>query len=731
MKGVSRTFAKLKVNNANNIIAHIDSGCEMSILSKAYFDSLNSQAKIFQVSQVLDTFGGKEETVTKAVELQIKLEGQSKWTTVKFLITEFTKQKFSTIGQDILRNMKADLDMATWNTESCQLWTTNKENVTIASPIYTNQGTQDAQHISAANEFHTYKKVRYSAPYARIGIQDTNITCFVDTGASDSSISISTVRKHKWTNLIKKSSVQQLFGISIGVEVLGSIRLKIILHNQQTNEPKEFYHTFQVIDTKINEVSLSLPFFTENKLVHSSSMNCISGPNQTRLNYYKYPRDKNVNSNNKLTNRDIEQVNKKQETQQLQSPVQSAHLIITNKRLENTIKTNNKTSNNQPDNTMHKTPQSTTKQTNIEINKSERNNNNKTETPDTMNKSPESIIEPTNTEINKSEREDNNKTETTDTQVIKTDKTIINQPNQTSQKSEMSPEVEQTYNHNHTINQIKNAGPTSQQTEKLSHIPDEYISTIKPGNPTITHNPLSHNDDKTDDNQINIQPHIKCNEVTHIPHIDKEPPATITPVSHPVKEEINELEICNQYRRSNHITIPIHNKTVNKPEITQNPVSKETSTSTNTTYETIQEQISKQPPATNTHTEATPTKQQPRPPEECKTKKPGTRNNIYPQQDNTLTQHETNNNAELKNQYNPSLQNIQETDEETKENTPTADTPQTDTTPSMHKSTLTYISDETHQLTLPTDRNTTDQPTETASSSQSQPLYIDPQPNRN
>merc|ERR1712055_1231147 len=94
-----------------------------------------------------------------------------------------------------------------------------------------------------------------------------------------------------------------------------------------------------------------------------------------------------------------------------------------------------------------------------------------------------------------------------------------------------------------------------------------------------------------------------------------------------------------------------------------------------------------------------------RPPEECKTKKPGTRNNIYPQQDNTLTQHETNNNAELKNQYNPSLQNIQETDEETKENTPTADTPQTDTTPSMHKSTLTYISDETHQLTLPTDRN--------------------------
>merc|ERR1712055_40375 len=97
----------------------------------------------------------------------------------------------------------------------------------------------------------------------------------------------------------------------------------------------------------------------------------------------------------------------------------------------------------------------------------------------------------------------------------------------------------------------------------------------------------------------------------------------------------------------------------------------------------------------------------------------------------SLTQHETNNNAELKNQYNPSLQNIQETDEETKENTPTADTPQTDTTPSMRKSTLTYISDETHQLTLPTDRNTTDQPTETASSSQNQPLYIDPQPNHN
>merc|ERR1712055_844067 len=104
---------------------------------------------------------------------------------------------------------------------------------------------------------------------------------------------------------------------------------------------------------------------------------------------------------------------------------------------------------------------------------------------------------------------------------------------------------------------------------------------------------------------------------------------------------------------------------------------------------------------------------------------------IYPQQHNTLTQHETNNSTELTNQYNPSLHDVQETDEETKENTPTADTPQTDTTSSMHKSTLTYIPDETHQLTLPTDRNTTDQPTETASTSQNKPLYIDPQPNCN
>ena len=383
-------------------------------------------------------------------------------------------------------------------------------------------------------------------------------------------------------------------------------------------------------------------------------MNCISGPNQTKLNNYRYPRDKNTNQNNKLNNRGIKPSDENPTTQPSQSLNQKAHLIITQ---ENPSETTNSSA---------KEPNTTDEEINIKPTYDH------TDNPTT--KTSEITIKSTNIETNESEQQqqNDNKTTTINIQPIKENNTMIKLTDEILQKLETSPKVEQTDKHSQAINQIKNEGPIRHQTEKLSHTEDEYIKPIKPGIPTTTHNPLSHNQDKTIDNQINIQPNTKYNGVTHIPQIDKETPASEIPAPHPVTAEINELKVCNQNQeRSDHITIQAPGNTVNKPETSNHHVSNTTSTSTSTMYETGQSPTLSKQPSANTHIEATPTKQQPRPPEEHQNRRPATRNNIYPQQDNIIPHQKTNNNAELKNQYNPSLQTVQETKEETKRDIPT------------------------------------------------------------
>lgn len=200
-----------------------------------------------------------------------------------------------------MRRFGWDLDFGTWTTDTCQVWSYNNDspNERYRSPIYSDEHRSKAIHCNKAEKTNQ-DKTRYSAPYLNLPTipvlekEDPPITTeyFVDTGASESTVTSSLLAKLEWTQAAQRTvKCSGLRGLIAVIPVTGEITLALELASPQTKEVKSIEHTFQVIDSDVVEASLGMKFFTENNLVHSASKAAVCGEEEKIWKPYNYPRD--------------------------------------------------------------------------------------------------------------------------------------------------------------------------------------------------------------------------------------------------------------------------------------------------------------------------------------------------------------------------------------------------------------------------------------------------------
>ena len=105
------------------------------------------------------------------------------------------------------------------------------------------------------------------------------------------------LQKLGWIDFISTTSkCKKLKGLIVEVNVVGQIELILTLKEHERKNPNEtqISHIFQIIESKISEASLSIKFFLQNNLVHSTSMQAISKDPKIKLNRMYFPRDTNV-----------------------------------------------------------------------------------------------------------------------------------------------------------------------------------------------------------------------------------------------------------------------------------------------------------------------------------------------------------------------------------------------------------------------------------------------------
>ena len=131
--------------------------------------------------------------------------------------------------------------------------------------------TQECLKIDNART-KTINTTRYSVPYIHVDTSakskdpehSEKLTYFIDTGASESTITLPLLQKLGWTDFMSPSSkCKKLKGLIIEVNVIGRIELILSLKESEEKSPHEIKisHIFQIIESKILEASLSVIFF--------------------------------------------------------------------------------------------------------------------------------------------------------------------------------------------------------------------------------------------------------------------------------------------------------------------------------------------------------------------------------------------------------------------------------------------------------------------------------------
>lgn len=301
-KQISSCYIKYTVKGTTvPMYALVDTGCEMSMISVNELRNFDIEdLNIMKTHQKLDTFGQARFLITKCVELTIALENNDNEHKIVFLIDEREESSGTVIGQDELRTMGCDIDLGVWNKDKCQVISRDKnhDGEFLMADLYYMVDRDRLHQIMFAKNFKSKK--HFSSPYVMLDISGDQIKTFVDLGASDSVIPMKILRQMGKLDEIMESEITGLQGLISEIESLGKVQLKILLKDQEYGIKVEFYHTFEVMGGDVEDVTIGLPFFTLNNLVHSSSMNCISTVDRLKLNSYFYPRDQHVNGELKI-----------------------------------------------------------------------------------------------------------------------------------------------------------------------------------------------------------------------------------------------------------------------------------------------------------------------------------------------------------------------------------------------------------------------------------------------
>ena len=268
----------------------------MNVITEAYLNDIgvNDEDKI-PSAQVLEAFGGTTLYSSEKICLKILLEGEEQYQDIIFQIDPNTTFKSAVFGQSILRPENADLDMMVWDKSarlsSGSVRPRNSLFSNMVAPLY----TKIKDHYKSSTK--TYKQTevleRYSVPYVNIETNGKLLQAMIDTGSPRTCMDWELVKRMNLENQLMKPTIF-MSGAAGSVPVKGELFLKIKLQRQDSPDYREVSHRVIVVDGGEDDFLIGLDFFREHNLVHSNSLDCMSGPNKVKYNKYQYNRDMNI-----------------------------------------------------------------------------------------------------------------------------------------------------------------------------------------------------------------------------------------------------------------------------------------------------------------------------------------------------------------------------------------------------------------------------------------------------